>query len=346
MAVAGIGLSFPREVDPVIRFRNPQSGTVVVQDELHGAIEFDNAELDDLVLVRSDGTPTYNFAVVVDDADMEVTHVIRGDDHLNNTPRQVNIFDALGKQVPRYVHVPMILGPDGSRLSKRHGSVNVLNYRDEGYLPEAILNYLVRLGWSHGDQEIFSLEELITLFDLSALNRSAAAFDTEKLLWLNQHYIARAEPSRLAGLLGEQLQKLGVTRLDARELEEVAIAYRERARTIVDMAEKVRYLFQDLSGYAPKAAKKYLKASAVIPLRTTRQRLHELSDWSADSIEISIKGVASDLELNLGKIAQPIRVAVTGDAASPGIGTTLALLGRQKTLARLDDALAFVEDRG
>ncbi len=333
----------PRDgVSPVVRFRNPDSGTVLVADDVHGSVEFDNAELDDLIIMRSDGSPTYNFTVVVDDADLEVTHVIRGDDHLNNTPRQVNIFAALGRPVPHYAHVPMILGGDGARLSKRHGSVNVLNYRDEGYLPEALLNYLVRLGWSHGDQEVFDLDELTELFDLKAVNKSAATFDPEKLLWLNQHYIMNGDSARLSLLLSEQLQKLGVDPAAGPGLQAVVDAYKERAQTMAEMAEKCRYLFEEFADYAPKAAKKHLRVVAAAPLAAVRSRLEALLDWNPDPIEESVKAVATELELGLGKVAQPIRVAVTGDAASPGIGVTLAILGRDKTLARLDRALQFV----
>lgn len=332
-------------VDPVVRFRNPQTGKVVVHDHLHGDVEFDNRELDDLVIVRSDGTPTYNFTVVVDDADMEVTHVIRGDDHLNNTPRQVNILKALGKQVPSYAHVPMILGHDGGRLSKRHGSVNVLNYRDEGYLPEAMLNYLVRLGWSHGDQEVFSSEELVKLFDLSSVNRSAATFDPDKLLWLNQHYIMQADAGRLVSLLGEQLTRIEVNWANGPALEGVVSAYRERAHTMAEMAEKCRYIFEDIAEYAPKAVKKHMKAAALEPLKAVCSRLGALSEWAEGPIELSVRDVAAELDLGLGKVAQPIRVAVTGDSASPGIGITLALVGRDKTLTRLYRALDFLNSQ-
>ena len=340
------GLQQPRSgVDPVIRFRNPDTGKVIVQDQVHGEVEFDNRELDDLIIVRSDGTPTYNFTVVVDDADMEVTHVIRGDDHLNNTPRQINMLAALNKPAPFYAHVPMILGGDGARLSKRHGSVNVLSYRDEGYLPEALLNYLVRLGWSHGDQEVFSCDEMIELFDFSTVNRAAASFDQDKLLWLNQLYIKEADASRLAMLLSEQLNRLGVDQSTGPPLADVVIAYRERAQTLGEMARKCRYLFEEVAEYVPKAAKKHLKPKAAEPLKVIRSRLGALPDWSGSAIEAAVREVAAELELGVGKVAQPIRVAVTGDAASPGIGDTLTLVGRDRTLARLDRAQEFVGEQ-
>jgi len=239
----------------------------------------------------------------------------------------------------------MILGADGGRLSKRHGSVNVLNYRDEGYLPEAMLNYLVRLGWSHGDQEIFGLDELVELFDLPAVNRSAATFDPNKLLWLNQHYIIQADTARLASLLREQLTKLDVDMTGGPPLEDVVLAYRERAQTMMEMAHKCRYIFEDIDEYTPKAAKKHLKPAAAAPLQAIRARLGALPDWSEGLIESAVRDVATELDIGVGKVAQPIRVAVTGDAASPGIGTTLAIVGRDRTLARLDNALNFVTDQ-
>ena len=225
----------PREgVDPVVRFKNPVDGNVIVEDVIHGNVAFDNGQLDDLIIARSDGTPTYNFCVVVDDMDMKVTHVIRGDDHLNNTPRQINLLRALGAQPPVYAHVPMILGADGAKLSKRHGAVSVLQYRDDGYLPEALLNYLVRLGWSHGDQEVFSVEEMQQLFDIRDVNKAASAFNPEKLLWLNQQHIMRATPERLAEFLKPQLAALGVAVAEERMLVAVAKVLRERAKTFGD----------------------------------------------------------------------------------------------------------------
>ena len=267
-------------VDPVVRFKNPLEGTVVVADVIHGNVVFDNTELDDLIIARSDGTPTYNFCVVVDDIDMNVTHVIRGDDHLNNTPRQINMLRALGAQTPVYAHVPMILGADGTKLSKRHGAVSVLQYRDEGYLPEALLNYLVRLGWSHGDQEVFSLEEMQRLFDIADVNKSASAFNPEKLLWLNQQHIMRATPERLAEYLKPQLAALGVAVTDDRKLLAVAKAQQERAKTLQEMAQNSVFFFRDFDGYDEKAAKKNLTAESVAPLRTVRDKLSALDEWT------------------------------------------------------------------
>ena len=258
-------------VDPVLRFRNPLHGVVVVEDLVHGPVTFQNAELDDLIIARADGTPTYNFSVVVDDMDMGITHVIRGDDHLNNTPRQINMLKALGATLPAYAHVPMILGPDGAKLSKRHGAVSVLQYEEEGYLPDALLNYLVRLGWSHGDQEVFTREQMIAAFDIHDVNKAASAFNPEKLLWLNQQHMMRAAPATLTKV---------------------------------------------------------------------RQELSALPTWSAAAIHDLLNGLAAREQTSLGKIAQPLRVAVTGTAVSPPIDATLELLGRERTLARIDAALA------
>ncbi len=232
-------------IEPVVRFRNPLDGTVVVEDLVHGPVTFANLELDDLIIVRSDGTPTYNFCVVVDDMDMGVTHVIRGDDHLNNTPRQMNMLRALGAKPPVYAHVPMILGPDGAKLSKRHGAVSVLQYDEEGYLPDALLNYLVRLGWSHGDQEIFSRAQMIAAFDIHDVNKAASAFNPEKLLWLNQQHIMRAEPASLVPYFRAQLRRLGFDSEDQGLLEGVIVAQRERSKTMKEMAENSRFFFGD-----------------------------------------------------------------------------------------------------
>src|SRR5246127_1442724 len=245
-------------VDPVVRFRNPLGGAVVVEDLVHGPVTFQNVELDDLIIARSDGTPTYNFCVVVDDMDMGVTHVIRGDDHLNNTPRQMNMLSALGVTPPVYAHVPMILGPDGAKLSKRHGAVSVLQYEEEGYLPDALLNYLVRLGWSHGDQEIFTREEMIAAFDIHDVNKAASAFNPEKLLWLNQQHMMRAEPAKLVPHLRAQLRRLGVDSDDQKLLEGVIVTQRERAKTLKEMAQNSRFFFIDSVEIDPKAAAKHL----------------------------------------------------------------------------------------
>jgi glutamyl-tRNA synthetase len=326
-------------VTPVVRFRNPESGAVVVADMVHGLVTFQNAELDDLIIARSDGTPTYNFCVVVDDMDMGVTHVIRGDDHLNNTPRQMNMLRALAATPPVYAHVPMILGPDGAKLSKRHGAVSVLQYEEEGYLPDALLNYLVRLGWSHGDQEVFTREEMIAGFDIHDVNKAASAFNPEKLLWLNQQHMVRSPPAALVPHLRAQLRRIGADSDDQQLLEGVIVAQRERAKTLKEMAHNSRFFFSDDVPMDPKAVAKHLTPDALQLLGKVRAQLATLPAWSAATIHDSLNGLAAELEVGLGKVAQPVRVAVTGTAVSPPIDATLALLGRERTLARLDAAL-------
>jgi len=333
--------SAPRPgVDPVVRFRNPLAGAVVVQDLVHGPVTFQNTELDDLIIARSDGTPTYNFCVVVDDMDMGVTHVIRGDDHLNNTPRQMNMLEALGASVPQYAHVPMILGPDGAKLSKRHGAVSVLQYQEDGFLPDALLNYLVRLGWSHGDQEVFTRAEMIAAFDIHDVNKAASAFNPEKLLWLNQQHMVRAEPATLVPHLRAQLRRLGLDSSDQRLLEGVILAQRERTKTLKEMAQNSRFFFVDSIEVDPKAAAKHLGSDALHAVAKVRERLAGLPEWSAATIHTALNELATQLNSGLGKIAQPVRVAVTGTAVSPPIDATLALLGRERALARLDAVLA------
>ena len=332
-------------VDPVVRFRTPDDGEVVVEDKVFGRVVFENKELDDLVLVRSDGVPTYNFSVVVDDMDMEITHVIRGDDHLNNTPRQINIYHALGGKPPVFAHVPMILGPDGSKLSKRHGAVSVLEYRQEGYLPEAVLNFLVRLGWSHGDQEIFSIEEMTELFDLEHVNKAASSFNPEKLLWINQQYIMKADGKQLGLDLWWQLERMGIDTKGGPEPEQVAEAFRQRAQTLHEMAQSAIFFYQDFADYHEKAAKQHLRPVALAGLERIRDGLSVLEDWRAEPIHNVIHDVADSLELKLGKVAQPVRVAVSGGPVSPPIDITLELLGRERTLQRLNRAIEFVQER-
>ncbi|HAO32700.1 MAG TPA: glutamate--tRNA ligase [Candidatus Competibacter sp.] len=333
----------PRQgVEPVVRFKNPADGEVVVRDLIRGDIVFQNAELDDLIIARADGTPTYNFCVVVDDMDMGITHVIRGDDHLNNTPRQINILQALGAPVPQYGHVPMILGPDGQKLSKRHGAASVMECRDLGYLPEAVLNYLVRLGWSHGDQEIFSLNEMVELFDLVGCNKAASAINPSKLIWLNKHYLKTLDPAQVARHLSWHIGELGIDPSRGPPLAEVVKAFAERSDTLRDLAVAAKFLYQDFDAYEPKAAEKNLTAVAEAPLRQLREALAALTDWRAEPIHDAVKQIAEKTGLALGKVAQPLRVAVSGSAVSPPIDSTLELLGSAKTLARIDRALAYI----
>jgi glutamyl-tRNA synthetase len=327
-------------VTPVVRFRNPADGAVVVEDVVHGAVTFQNTELDDLIIARSDGTPTYNFCVVVDDMDMGVTHVIRGDDHLNNTPRQMNMLRALGTPPPVYAHVPMILGADGAKLSKRHGAVSVLQYEEDGYLPDALLNYLVRLGWSHGDQEVFTREEMIAAFDIHDVNKAASAFNPEKLLWLNQQHMMRALPAALVPHLRSQLRRLGIDSDDQHLLEGVILAQRERAKTMKEMAANSRFFFSDRIEVDPKAAAKHLTTEGRAVLAQVQARLSGLAQWNAASISALLNELATEQQVGLGKVAQPLRVAVTGTAVSPPIDATLELLGRERSLARLSAVLA------
>ena len=333
-------------VESVIRFRNPLDGEVVVDDQVHGRVVFQNSELDDLIIARADGNPTYNFCVVVDDSDMGVTHVIRGDDHLNNTPRQMNMLRALGAAVPVYAHVPMILGADGAKLSKRHGAVSVLQYQEEGYLPDALLNYLVRLGWSHGDQEVFSREEMIAAFDIRDVNKAASAFNAEKLLWLNQQHMMRAPPAQLGAALREQLARLGVDCDDAALLEGVASAQRERCKTLREMAANSLYFFRDFDSYDPKAAQKQLTPETAPFLRQLSGGFREMPAWDATSAHAIIAAVAERAGAGLGKVAQPLRVALSGSTVSPPIDLTVSLLGRERVLERIDRALEYTRQAG
>ncbi len=332
-------------VDPVIRFRNPLGGHVVWHDLVRGPISISNTELDDLVIARADGTPTYNFTVVVDDMDMNITHVIRGDDHINNTPRQINIYQGLGLGPPRFGHVPMILGDDGKRLSKRHGAMSVMEYREAGYLPEAVLNYLARLGWSHGDQEVFTVDELIQKFDIDDVNGAASTFNTEKLRWLNQQYLIASDSQHIARHLGHHLGEIGIDPSEGPALVKVVEAQRERAHTLVEMARISEFIYREFHDYDEKAAKKHLRSVAREPLQKVRDALSALSDWTPASIHEAVDSTSAALGVNMGKVAQPLRVAVVGRAASPGIEVTLELVGREKTLARIDRALNYIRAR-
>lgn len=327
----------------VIRFRNPEQGEVVFEDQIRGVVRFNNAELDDLIIARTDGVPTYNLTVVVDDADMQITHVIRGDDHLNNTPRQVNILRALGFESPAYAHVPMILGPDGKRLSKRHGAVSVMQYRDDGYLPEALINYLVRLGWSHGDQEIFSLDEMIELFDIKTVNRAASSFNPEKLLWLNQHYIKTGKAAHIGRYLSHHLGELGIDPSPPPILEKVIESQQERSKTLVEMAKNSMFFYCDFENFDEKAAKKNFKAEDREILQRLRERFESLTDWSPENIHDVVTATAESFDQKMGKVAQPLRVAISGGAVSPPIDVTVHLVGRERCLQRIDKALTYIE---
>ncbi|MBS0576821.1 MAG: glutamate--tRNA ligase [Proteobacteria bacterium] len=337
----------PWRDDPnrVIRFRNPAAGSVVFEDKVKGRIEWANAELDDFVLVRSDGFPTYNFAVVVDDIDMGITEVIRGDDHVNNTPRQINVYRALGATPPVFAHLPMILGGDGQKLSKRHGAVGVMQYRDDGYLPHAVLNYLVRLGWSHGDQEIFSVAQMIELFDVADVNHAAARFDTEKLRWLNQQYLKNDDPAEVARHLQWHLEQAGYDLGNGPSAVDVVIALRERVHTLKEMAERAKVWFEPLRDYDEAAVSKHLTAAAVAPLTAVRERLVAQAEWTPAAVHDVLADTAQSLALGMGKIAQPLRVAITGTQVSPSIEHTIYLASRAGALARIDAALALISRR-
>ncbi|MDH5445594.1 MAG: glutamate--tRNA ligase [Gammaproteobacteria bacterium] len=330
----------------VIRFINPQEGTVVFEDMVRGKVAFQNSELDDLIIRRTDGSPTYNLTVVIDDLDMQITHVIRGDDHLNNTPRQINILKAMGAEPPRYGHVPMILGDDGARLSKRHGAVSVMQYHHEGYLPEALLNYLVRLGWSHGDQEIFSIDEMVELFDIEDVNKAPSAFNTEKLLWLNQHYIKSDDPARVARLLSPHMGELGVDPAEPPELKDVVAMQADRAKSLLDLAVLCAVFYKDEIEYSEKGAKKNLKTAVVEPLNKVKEKIAALEDWSQENLHAIIHGTAEELDLKMGKVGMPLRFAITGGIASGDLDHTLYLTGKEACIKRIDRALEYIQQQG
>ncbi|MEZ5535929.1 MAG: glutamate--tRNA ligase [Thiolinea sp.] len=333
----------PEGVEPVVRFKNPLDGVVEFEDQVRGKITVSNAELDDLVIARSDGTPTYNFTVVVDDIDMGITDVIRGDDHINNTPRQINIMRALGFEAPRYAHVPMILGPDGQRLSKRHGAVGVMQYRDDGFTPQALLNYLVRLGWSHGDQEIFSRAEMIELFSLDAINRAPSAINQEKLMWLSQHYLKTLPEDEIVEQLQWHLKKQGLDTSYGPALADVVIAQRERSKTLAELVSSSRYFYEDVTGYDEGAVKKQFKAETADYLTAVHDELAALPDWADEAIHSAIQSACEKLDIKLGKVGPAIRIAVTGSGSSPSLEITLRLIGRERSLQRIQQAVNFIQ---
>ncbi len=327
----------PQGVEPVIRFKNPLEGEVVIDDLIKGPVTIRNSELDDLIIARPDGTPTYNFCVVIDDLDMEITHVIRGDDHLNNTPRQINIFNALGAPLPKFAHVAMILGEDGKRLSKRHGAVNVLQYRDQGYLPQALINYLVRLGWSHGDQELFSREEMINLFSLEAVNSGNSTFSPKKLLWVNEQYI---KTGSVASLEASLRPMLAFELEGGPDITAVIEALRDRSKTLIEMAEACKYFYLDPESYDEKAKKKFFKGEVNDVFSALLTSLDKLEKWEAEALHGVVKTVAADLDIGMGKVGMPLRVALTGNSSSPDIGLTLALIGKESVLRRINSAIS------
>ena len=335
----------PQDQPFVIRFKTPLEGSVTIKDHIRGNIEIANAELDDLIICRSDGTPTYNFCVVVDDWDMGITHVVRGEDHINNTPRQINILQALGAPIPEYAHVSMILGDDGKKLSKRHGAVSVMQYRDDGYLPQALLNYLVRLGWSHGDQEIFSVDEMIELFSLDAIGQSASAFNTDKLIWLNQYYIKTLPPEEVAKHASWHFEQLKIDISQGPNICDVITAQAERVKNLKELAQISQYFYQDYEEFDEKAAKKHLRPVAKAPLLLVQEKLASIPSWTPENIQQAITATAEELDVGMGKVGMPLRVAVTGAGNSPSLDITLSLLNSEQVEQRITKALKYIANR-
>ena len=330
------------DIKPVVRFKNPLDGSITINDHVRGNVVVQNSELDDLILARSDGSPTYHLCVVVDDIDFEITHVIRGDDHLNNTPRQINIFKALNKEIPEYAHIPLIHGKDGKRLSKRHGAVSVNQYRADGFLPKALLNYLVRLSWSYGDQEIFSINEMQDLFDFPSIQQSAATFDMEKLLWVNHQHMKNTSGSTIREMLVEYFRVQGVQIKENPDIAAIYDVQKERYKNLLDLCKASDYFYNDISNYDEMAVKKNFTQNSIEILKELKTKLEEIDVWSSEYIQASIKEVTDKLGLKLGNVAPTLRLAVTGRSASPSIGITLELLGSKKSLQRIDQAIEYI----
>ncbi len=332
---------------PAVRFRMPQEGYTVVDDMIRGKVEFENSQLDDLIILRSDGTPTYNFTVVVDDVDMKITHVIRGDDHLNNTPKQIQLYSAFGYPMPKFAHLPMILGADKTRLSKRHGATSVMAYHEMGYLPDALVNYLVRLGWSYGDQEVFTREELIKHFSFENVGKAAAVFNPEKLLWLNQQYIMSLSPESLTELVVPFLRKENLVSegqsIDMDWLARAVRTLQERSKTLMELAKLLRYYIVEYVEYDEKAKNKFLNGKSLGLLTELKEMLGGLADFSHASIEGLFRSVVEKHGIKLGSLAQPVRVAMTGGTESPGIFEVLEVMGKDKTIKRLQMAIETIE---
>ncbi len=331
--------------DHVIRFKNPLEAAVTFKDVVKGEITIANEELDDLIIARTDGAPTYNFTVVVDDMDMQITQVVRGDDHINNTPRQINIFKALGATHPEYGHVPMILGDDGKKLSKRHGAVSVMQYLDDGYLPQAVLNYLVRLGWSHGDQEVFSIDEMKSLFNINDINKAPSAFNTEKLNWLNQQYIKSTPISELMPHLQWHLDSQGIDLSNGPNIDSLIPEFAERAQTLKELVAAIATYYQDFEEFEAKAAKKHLRPVARAALELVQSKLSGIDNWQSSEIQKAVDETAEELQIGMGKVGMPLRVAATGGGMSPAIDITLEWIGKDRALARINKALDFIAVR-
>ncbi len=330
-------------VEPVVRFKNPIDGDVIIPDLVKGNIVISNTELDDLIIARSDGVPTYNLTVVVDDIDMGMTHVIRGDDHINNTPRQINIMKALGAEPPKFAHVPMILGEDGKRLSKRHGAVGVMQYRDDGFLPEALLNYLVRLGWSHGDKELFTRNELIDLFKIENVNRAASTFNPEKLLWINHETIKGLSGKELVKKAQWHFDKAGIDIANEPLAEQAIELVKERTKTLLELVDQTNFFFKEVEEYDAAAAKKWIKTASPDILRTVLAKLEAIDPWQESDLQDVVQSTVDELEVGFAKVAQPIRIAVTGSTQSPAIDQTLSVLGKDTSIARIKSAIDAFE---
>jgi glutamyl-tRNA synthetase len=334
-------------VSPVVRFKMPRDGQTIVDDVIKGTVSFENEQLDDLIILRSDGTPTYNLTVVVDDVDMEITHIIRGDDHLNNTPKQIQLYTAFGYMVPQFAHLPMILGSDKARLSKRHGAASVMAYYDMGYVPEALVNYLVRLGWSYGDQEIFTQDELIDYFSFENVGKAAAVFNPEKLLWLNSQYIINSPSEKLAELVIPFLVKEGIIPdgqvLNKEWLSNAVDTLKERSKTLIELARSLRYYIADEIEFDEKARTKFLNDKSHDLLVELKDGLALMPDFSESAIETLFRSIVEKHDIKLGKLAQPVRVALTGGTQSPGIFEVLDVMGKEKALRRLDHAIKLIK---
>jgi glutamyl-tRNA synthetase len=341
---AGVIPALPADKSFTIRFRSPRDGSTVVKDLIKGDVVFDNRELDDLIIARSDGTPTYNFCVVVDDIDMEITHIIRGDDHLSNTPRQIQLYQALGRELPKFAHVPLILGTDKARLSKRHGATSVTAYRDMGYFPEAVVNYLVRLAWSYGDQEIFSHRELIEKFTLENVGKSAGVFNPEKFLWVNFHYLKSRPLAQLADEIVPYIRAKGyAVPQDKRWLERVIATLQERAKTLTELVDAAYYYLSDEIHLDEKAARKFLTPDALAPMQSLIRKLSTLTEFDETSVEQAFTSTLNEHGIQMGQLAQPVRVALTGGTVSPGIHDVITVLGKERTVQRLEKALEHVQ---
>jgi len=327
----------------VVRFLNPDNGTVSFDDFVKGKIEIANSELDDLIIARSDGSPTYNLTVVIDDHDMEIECVVRGDDHLNNTPKQINLYEALGWNIPRFAHVPMILGADGSRLSKRHGAVNLMSYRDAGYLPKALLNYIVRLGWSHGDQEIFSIDEMINMFELENINKSSASFNQDKLDWINHSYIKTSVINELVSELQWHLNQLSVNLNDGPDIKEVIEALRDRSKSLVDMAKSCVMFYHDFEDFDSTLAIKFFNLESRLVLADLLKNLNNLEKWTTENIHEVIQNICKDRNIGFGKVGQPFRLAISGDGNAGSIDKCAQLVGKERVLVRLKMAIDWID---